>query len=144
MRNEHFINYGSGPEIEVEGMRDESFRDNATPETVRSHHQEAEDVNEIVLRFNTELATADLSNQDEVASWVKDIAYVLENNADQGTKLLSMFNERLAELKQQSEVEGFVAQAEQQLADALKEKSLDKDIVGKAQEQGQAKEEQGM
>mgnify|MGYP006951060194 FL=1 len=93
---------------EVEGMRPEDFRFEA-PKTVEStHHEEASDVNSIVLKYNTELTTADLSDRSVFREYLADAEYVRENNPAEGKKLLGMLNDRLKEMK----LEEYIAEVE--------------------------------
>lgn len=82
---------------EIEGMRDESFRSNPERPTMPSHEEETEGVNEIVLSFNTELDSADLSDPVEFSTWRDKAEYVRKFNPDEGAKLLGMLNEKLKE-----------------------------------------------
>ncbi|HMR55564.1 MAG TPA: hypothetical protein PKD34_03170 [Candidatus Doudnabacteria bacterium] len=97
-------NFGS----DVVGMRPEDFRFE-TPKTVKSsHHEEAPDVNSIVLKYNTELATADLSDRATFREYLNEAEYVRENNSAEGLKLLGMLNDRLKEMK----LEEYIAEVE--------------------------------
>lgn len=136
MRYERSAGYGS----DIEGMRDESFRMNNTPEVSNSHHEEAPDVNEIVLKFNTELASAKLNDADTLKEWRRDAHYVLENNEQEGKKLLGMLNERIKELG----VEDYVSELESELQTNLESDPITDEKIDRAAEQGSAKEEQGM
>lgn len=93
-------------------MRDESFRSNEAPESKSSYLQESEDVNEIVLRFNTELMSADLGDPKVFSRWRKDAEYVRSENPDEGKKLLGMLNDRLIELNLEDYVDNMVEEYE--------------------------------
>jgi 3-hydroxyacyl-CoA dehydrogenase len=109
---------------EGEGWRSEDSRYKA-PQTVESsHYEEAPDVNRIVLRYNTELSTADLSDKEVFKSFLKDAEYVRDNNPQEGQKLLGMLNDRLKEMK----LEEYMAEVE---SHPLTNEDIDK-ALGKA------------
>lgn len=94
MFDERMSHFGS----EVEGMKDEHMPLGESHENI--NYQEAEGINEIVLKFNTELASADLNDPEVFQKWRAMAESARELNPEEGKVLLGKLDERLKELKE--------------------------------------------